>query len=1312
MLSLLISSTFNDMQAERDAIRALVAPALRKTAARYGQSVRLIDLRWGVNTAKMDEAEAAQKVLNVCLDEIDRCDGYMICLLGNRYGWVPDYEKLTAVEDHGIHMPQPVSVTELEIQYGILQRNRGEKSVIFLRDQVTGLPEEMYARYNDPAGDGRMAQLKEKLEALPETKCHHYSLQYREDGEFDGIRAFADRLIRETEALLHRVYGAQETEGETLKKKRAFEHLMEEQLETYLPHPVLEKTYDDFEKSAASMLVLRGEEGMGKTAFAAHLTRKKSAGTVLPYFAGENASAAEMALYLMNSITGEEKEITSFPDHGALMDAFHECLQHVEKPLLFVIDGMDQFAGEESRFSFLPHDLPENVRFVLTTSPQDEGCSQLGESFPVMDVQMPPVPDAAAFVRACLAAAGKALPEEILQHIAAHPLSGNYLFLDMMVRMLMLLGRHDFAVMGGGGIDGINAYILDKINHLPKTMLEMGFLFLYDLGDQVISGRGADYLSAMAQAPHGLRAQDLQHMYPENWDEAEFAFFVDFLEGFLSCDEMGCYQLTSLLMRRACIAAEEEGLLARLCDHFAFLPDNDPVKVKSALPLFLLCGKAENARQLMLHNRENKGLYRQLFRMLPHAREGVSSLLNRDDVLFSFLEWGYDASREEGEVRRMAALLSFRPLPEEDALAEKFLTVLSGMQLFGGEKDAAAKTLSRLLALPLSSLARAEHTIRWAACAFVEEEGDEKRIQQRLEDALSFLSQQEMLPEKTRFLYHQGQFFRIVLALWDAVGFSVTRTISYADFLKGKRSGSSAHSYLETLVFMHFPSMAGFCLDEEMEKVMAQLCDFLEQLLPFLCIENEQQQEYSRLFFDLMQLMDHVDCPASPFRGAVPPGAEKALDLFRKRKSSLTEEAYHQMKNALHGRYNAPMLKTLSFLQIQLAGETENNGQKREYLQNAVRVLWRYFSMDPLPPFAQKLADACSGLADACLAEKDEKEHLEALEKWYMVNVALDREKMKLARDACRRYPDEVHREALEGARRSLQSHGEEYGKRLWLGELYTLYRHIDTMLVLYRQNTRRGIKMKLPDEIINVQCALVFVKKKLELEEKINKGGLAPADEKRLRMAYHAVLVMALEVVLLSEKEVAENHQSALQRPEHYYTMAANFVESYIKRCRTYQLEMERETQLQLSFCLARLRVEEAACLGEKKPDALWDAEMLAEMLMEKMPEKPIPGGWLMDEVNRDGVMRLQCRVYLMQAENMHRKNDAAGEAACYLKGALLCRRLYFSPSATALQQEMCVQYALGIVSPMARACKEAGLEDELENVSLLISDVLKKFQ
>jgi catechol 2,3-dioxygenase-like lactoylglutathione lyase family enzyme len=76
-----ISSTFRDMQAERDHLVRFVFPALR--AALLARRVHLVDvdLRWGV-TAEQDAFE-------LCRDEIDRCHPRFVCILGGRYGWVP-----------------------------------------------------------------------------------------------------------------------------------------------------------------------------------------------------------------------------------------------------------------------------------------------------------------------------------------------------------------------------------------------------------------------------------------------------------------------------------------------------------------------------------------------------------------------------------------------------------------------------------------------------------------------------------------------------------------------------------------------------------------------------------------------------------------------------------------------------------------------------------------------------------------------------------------------------------------------------------------------------------------------------------------------------------------------------------------------------------------------------------------------------------------------------------------------------------------------------------------------------------------------
>ena len=88
-----ISSTFKDMDFERDVIRNLVIPQLNHTYAKYNLDFHVIDLRYGINTSGMSEKVASQKVLNMCINTIEASEPFFISFVGNRYGWIPDIKE-------------------------------------------------------------------------------------------------------------------------------------------------------------------------------------------------------------------------------------------------------------------------------------------------------------------------------------------------------------------------------------------------------------------------------------------------------------------------------------------------------------------------------------------------------------------------------------------------------------------------------------------------------------------------------------------------------------------------------------------------------------------------------------------------------------------------------------------------------------------------------------------------------------------------------------------------------------------------------------------------------------------------------------------------------------------------------------------------------------------------------------------------------------------------------------------------------------------------------------------------------------------
>src|SRR5438093_11989027 len=99
-----ISSTFRDMHAERDQLVRFVLPRLREQLLPRRIHLVDVDLRWGVTSE--------QDALEVCREIITECRPRFLCMLGGRYGTIPEGKEL--------------SITADEVHFGVLDAD-GEK---------------------------------------------------------------------------------------------------------------------------------------------------------------------------------------------------------------------------------------------------------------------------------------------------------------------------------------------------------------------------------------------------------------------------------------------------------------------------------------------------------------------------------------------------------------------------------------------------------------------------------------------------------------------------------------------------------------------------------------------------------------------------------------------------------------------------------------------------------------------------------------------------------------------------------------------------------------------------------------------------------------------------------------------------------------------------------------------------------------------------------------------------------------------------------------------------------------------------------
>ncbi len=161
-----VSSTFRDMHAERDHLVTVVFPELRERIEMLGLEFFDVDLRWGVPEKDVN-GETANS-WEYCRQWIDRVEPLFVCILGQRYGWVPKMEDFKDKADRARQASAPRSITDLEVRHAVLKDRRKQRSYFYLRKtpvpalspDATAEERKAHEDFVDPPG------LLEQLKAL------------------------------------------------------------------------------------------------------------------------------------------------------------------------------------------------------------------------------------------------------------------------------------------------------------------------------------------------------------------------------------------------------------------------------------------------------------------------------------------------------------------------------------------------------------------------------------------------------------------------------------------------------------------------------------------------------------------------------------------------------------------------------------------------------------------------------------------------------------------------------------------------------------------------------------------------------------------------------------------------------------------------------------------------------------------------------------------------------------------------------------------------------------------------------------------
>lgn len=260
VVKVFISSTFQDMQRERDYLMTHIFPRLVHEARLRGVLLLPVDLRWGIT----EEESRSGKVLEICLQEIDNASPFFIGILGDRYGWCPTGEELDRNPRLSRRFPwmaddiaSGLSVTEMEIQYGTLRRNKTVNAAFYFKGTAysNNWFDKLLANA-DAMTDDKLTLLRRKI-----YDDHRYPVT-----TYSEVEQLGDAVERDMRAYLDRYFPL----GELNEKELRGLELQDRCLRLCEDYMVVDANFDALDNfwsdADARTLLIEGAEGSGRTA--------------------------------------------------------------------------------------------------------------------------------------------------------------------------------------------------------------------------------------------------------------------------------------------------------------------------------------------------------------------------------------------------------------------------------------------------------------------------------------------------------------------------------------------------------------------------------------------------------------------------------------------------------------------------------------------------------------------------------------------------------------------------------------------------------------------------------------------------------------------------------------------------------------------------------------------------------------------------------------------------------------------------------------------------------------------------------------
>jgi len=444
-----ISSTFLDMQDERDVLAKHVFPEIRRRCQARKVDFLEIDLRWGITESQAERGE----VIPICLTRIEDAHPYFMGFLGERYGAVIQKPDMEHVFDTYPWLKNYVgrSITEFEILHALFDVGQNvsdadrqatiEHALFYFRDPnyAYSQSEEKRADFVGSADNQKQQQdLKQRIRDLD---CQISDYQKPMD--------LKDLVIEPLWALIEQDFpeGSQPTD----KQRETLEH------DAYAHHlcQFYQGRSADFDPLTAHALgdnpkplVILGEAGSGKSALLANWAHDYQANHpddfVFWHFCGpvEGSSNPIVVMQRLSEALQHwfdiDERIAYTPQ--ALMHLLSTSyLQNLQQRIIVIIDAVNQLEhSQNADLNAILNVMPAEMRLIVSTWPNHETWQtlQMKGPCPTLTVQPLSVPERGSLLTGYLQRYGKTLEYAQLQRLATAPPTANTLYLQIILQEL------------------------------------------------------------------------------------------------------------------------------------------------------------------------------------------------------------------------------------------------------------------------------------------------------------------------------------------------------------------------------------------------------------------------------------------------------------------------------------------------------------------------------------------------------------------------------------------------------------------------------------------------------------------------------------------------------------------------------------------------------------------------------------------------------------------------------------------------------------------------------------------------------------